>query len=692
MRMKSVLIVAFAVSAVLCGWPRAVAAEESGPLSQIDDQGRLLPIPHPVPEALRNPVHSPEWLDGYRTRIDLLLRTATTQRFGFNTWFENEKYALGQAMAMALSGNERGLKALSERDVSAGDWHKKTAGIDYFACFVIKHQPRRYFYFKPLLAEGYAAQMAEGGRLWTERDPLRRPHHLYKGEQGWGPNAKNSWVDVRTTDNLTMMRNTAVYVMAEHTGNDAVAALYKDRLLKFAAAFFRVGNGEWDSENYLGHTMTPLFNTYDFAEDPQVRGASKGMLDWISAAMAVKYYRGAANGPTKRDYNHVQPFQGSLAESAWMMFGAPLQPTHFEYDIIHMVTSGWVPPPAVVNLGTNAFERPRELLNSKPPYDEPQTGNFSIPPQYHETYYIGRTFEFGSLAEGTSVDGGDVNGFKIMADDETRGVLDLQIAPTKEVGLIGSPQYKQGVSAGRNRVAQYRNLAIWLVKNGEADWSAVLPDAIPVEVVNGVTFIRGERTWMALTPIGMKPFALDEQRNADVKGFETTRRVRVKETDPETGKTEKVWKQEPVYKERWPGHQGLAALGDGRAPFSGFAIEVGEAPDFASYEAFKEQVLAQSRLDADAIATGKVEYRGAHGKTVAMQWGDALADFQVWRNGDLHDWQEHGRYAWRETGKAEDGLIFQRWGEEGGTLWVNAGGKSFRGTMDTDGTYTFENK
>ncbi len=672
--------------------PAAAAIDR---LTVTDEAGRLLPRPYPVDRALANPVHSDDWLEGYRTRTDRLLRTAMTQRFSFSTYFENEKYALGHAMARTLSGDKAGRDALSATDAQANDWHKETAGIDYYACFVIKHQPRKYFYFKDVLPPAYRQQMFDGAKSWTGVDPLRRPHHMYdssKRNQGWGPDARNSWVDVRGTDNLMMMRSTAVYLMAEETGSAEVAQKYKQELLGFAAAMYRVGNGEWDSENYLGHTMTPLFNTHDFAKDPEVRAASKAMLDWLAAAMAVKYYRGAANGPTKRDYNHVQPLGGSLAETAWMMFGAPVDPKHFEYDLIHMVTSGWVPPPAIVNLGTNNFDRPRELLNTKPSYSEPQRGNWKIKPAFHETYYIGRTFEFGSLAEGTSTDGGDVNGFKIMADDDRRGVFDLQIAPTARVDRIGSPQYQQGVTGGPNRVAQYRNLAIWLVKNGTSDWSAVLPESVPVEVVDGVTFLRGDSTWMALHPINMSAFAVDEERTQNVKGFTAQQRVRVEEVDPETGKTTRVNRMQPVYRERWPEHRGLAAKGGGAAGFSGFAIEVGESPDYADYAAFKAGVLANAKLELDKLAGGEVGFVSSTGSTVRMAWADNPAGFKVWRDGELHDWAEHGKYAYREAGKLADGLIFQQWGDDGGTLTVNAGGRSFTSTVTPEGKATFENR
>ena len=153
-----------------------------------------------------------------------------------------------------------------------------------------------------------------------------------------------------------------------------------------------------------------------------------------------------------------------------------------------------------------------------------------------------------------------------------------------------------------------------------------------------------------------------------------------------------MWKTRTVRRPRWPDHQGLAAKGEGRGPFCGFAIEVGESPDFASYEEFRRRVLADSALEIVDLERGRVRYRSATGATVAMTWGDTLSEFQIERNGVLHDWAEHGRYVWREAGRGEDGLIFQRRGEPGGTLIVNAGGRTFRGTLSTDGVYRFENR
>lgn len=671
--------------------PTEQFAAQHHQIAETDDQGRIVPRTAPAPEELLNPVHSDEWREGLLDRKDLVLRTSLTQHFHFNTWFENEKYSLGQAMARAIAGDFYGFSKLYEEDANAGEWHGRTAGIDFFACFVIKHQPRKYFHFGPLLPPDYVERMREGGRAWTKRDPLNRPSDLYRpGSEGWTPTARNSWVDVRTTDNLSMMRFAAVYLFAEESGSEEVRQNYKDRITRFATAIYRAGNGEWDSENYLGHTIAPVFNIHDFAKDSEVRETGKAMLDWFLAAAALKYYRGGAVGPNSRDHNHVQPFGGSLAEMAWFYFGAPNQPESFEYDLVHALTSSYVPPPAVVNLGTQNFERPRELLNSKPPYREPQHGDYRAPAAFHETLYLGRHFVLGSLAEGTAP-GGSVNGFKIALEDSRRGLADLRFAPTHNPVTTAASGYNRENISVANRAAQNREVAIFFAKGDGIPWRASLPETVATEVVDGVTFLRGETSWAAVFPINLTaPLAADEESTRTLQFAERRSRRNVEVTDPETG--ERRQEQQEIV-EMIPRHSHHYALaGQGGAGFSGIAIEIGEKPDFDEYEAFKQAVLSRATLDVSGLAEGTVAFTGAGGRAIRATWGDRLADFQVWRDGELHDWVEHGRYVYRETGKGADGLMHQLRGPDGGTLTINAGGQTFTGTYSTDGRYTFRNE
>jgi hypothetical protein len=230
-------------------------------------QGLAVYRPRPMDDKFKNPWPA-AYEESFQQRAREVIASQTDSlKAGGSTYFENEKRWYGFAMAHVLGGKAApALKALQQQDHQHQEWHSQTEGIDYYACFTLKHQMRKYFYFGDLLDQQYRRTMFKGANQWTAQDPLGRPHAAYKeGTTGWGPDAKNSWVDVRSTDNLFLMRVTSVYLMAEETGNTDTANKYKEIILKYVATLYRVGLGEWDSENYLGHSIAPVFNLYDFA-------------------------------------------------------------------------------------------------------------------------------------------------------------------------------------------------------------------------------------------------------------------------------------------------------------------------------------------------------------------------------------------------------------------------------------------
>ncbi len=621
-----------------------------------------------VPKGLRNPWPI-EWEKEFQARGVTVLRAMCAKEkaagLGGRTYFENEKRAYGYLMAHLVAGDqEAALKAIQQEDAQAKEWHAHTAGIDYYACFTLKHQMRKYFLFGDRLAPAYKKRMYDGAKAWTEKDPLRRPHPAFdKPGDGWGPNVKNSWVDVRSTENLYLMRVTSVYLMAEETGNEGTRRQYKDTLLNYAAALYHVGMGEWDSENYHGHSLAPLLNLFDFARDAEVKAAAKAALDYLCAIGAVKYYRGAFNGPTNRDYNHPQPFGGSAANMLWLYFGdTPATNTAFESDEVHVFTSGYRPPAAVVHLARKNFARPAELFASKPTYTATTGNDRKSPPAYFETQYVGRTFQMGSLAGGTTTGTSAVNGFKIVATDAELGGIAIQGVPGPDPKFVGSAQYQPGKVAGENRVGQNGPVAVWLVANGKSPWVWAVPERVGVETVKGVTFLKAEKTWVALHPVNTGEVAVDEELTKQLT----------------TGKNAAGWN----------GYRVLAAKGKG-GDFCGVAVEVGEAPDFKDFAAFETAVLGRAKLDAGAIAEGDAEYTGASGQRVRLKFAAKPTDCGVWRNGRPHDWAEHAKHLYRAAGD-RPGVIEQSW--LGGELTVRAGKAVFTATVSDKGVATFTNE
>lgn len=608
----------------------------------------------PVAKSLLN-VWPAELEEEFQQRAHSILSAQTRDiKPGVNTYFENEKRTYGYLMAHVLSGNrELALKHLQAQDHQHEVWHRETAGIDFYACFTLKHQMRKFFYFGDLLDPAYRQRMREGGRRWTESDPLRRPHYAHDAKKtGWGPDAMNSWVDIRSTENLFLMRVTSVYLMAEETGNTETARKYKSHLLNYASALYRVGMGEWDSENYHGHSIAPLLNLYDFAQDEEVKAAAKACLDFFAIAGAVKYYRGGFNGPTKRDYNHAQPFGGSAANSLWVWFGEHPRgkQADWESDEVHQITSAYRPPLAAVHLARKNFERPVEIFAAKPSYDATTKFQMDSKPEYAETQYIGHSFQMGSLTGGTSTDGGDVNGFKLLVYDDDRGAVALQAAPTDDPMHPGSPMYKQGVVASPNRVAQDGNLALWLVKDGGSPWLWVVPRDIELSHRGGVSFLKCDRTWVAVRPLGAEPLQED-------------------------GKLTEVLLT--AKKNRFPDHKVLRTRGDGKS-FCGLAIEVGEAETHGTFERFQRDALA-AEVDLSDLSDGAARYRASDGKWLGIHWNDDPLDLGVWRNGKRRDLSQIQLY--------ESPIIAAAWGE--GLLQVTAGGATIECRVSADGKVDF---
>ena len=547
------------------------------------------------------------------------------------TAFESEKRSYPRAMIDFLAGNrEKSIAFLQSEDVNAKS-HPHTLGIDFYSSFTLKGQVRKYFYFGKYLDPEYQQRMKQAMKLLTEEDPLKRRFPNRRKFWARSMDNCNTWVDCRNTDNLKAMRNVAVYLFAEETGNEATRKAYKKRIRRNISTLYQIGQGEWDSENYLGHTITAYLNLYDFAKDKEVKSIAKAGLDWLFASGALKYWRGGFGGPSKRDYSNGNCVWCALSshELGFYFNDSPIPDPKPSPDLVHLITSSYRPHPAIVALAKKQFDKPLELLNSKPTYENWKEGNDKTP-HFHETLYFGNTFQLGTLAKGS---GGDWNGFKIMAFNSQRGV-DYFIPATGN-----KPNKISSSSAGGDNIAQYRNLVIFLNDKQEVPFHFFLPKSVKIETKNKITFIRYEKTWLALTPINLN----FEGINADT--------------------TEKISK-------RYPQDQILSATGTGNS-YSGFALEVGEKETHGDFQEFQNSVIAKSRLDTNQIDKGIVEYQGVVGK-VKLQ--HQPLDFpKVWRNGNLHDWKNH--FAVYQNAGGEKTPISQGWKQ--GELRIEAGGYEF---------------
>jgi len=598
------------------------------------------------------------WERRFRQRAAVAIEHNTGKGNYGNTYFENEKASYPPAMFDVLfDDREKGKAYLQAEDNQAGSWNSQTEGIDFYAAFTLKHQMRKYFLLGRQLGHldaDYLGRMKRGATKWTEEDPMRRQTKYFKGGgHGWTPETKNSWVDVRNTDNLRAMRETSVYLMAEETGHEKLRQAYKEDIQRYAWALWHIGMGEWDSENYHFHTIAPYLNLYDFAEDPEVKRTAKAALDMLLTMAAVKYYRGGWAGPIKRDYNKPYVFAGAAGE-AWLYFNdTPAPNPHPHGDMIHMITSAYRPPAAVYALAQKNFDEGVELFAAKPTYetwkaegDATASKGYPAPnyqqadhePWVMETTYIGQTFQLGTLPQGSF---GDVNGFKLLMADPEHGAQFFTGAS------VGNPtQVNRG--SGKDKIAHYRHAMINLTDRGDAPWAFILPAGAAVEDADGIRFIRQHETWLALRPINLK---LNDPDGKRVKGW--------KHTQAMTGK----------------GTGGEA---------SGFVLEIGEPRTHGSYDKFKQAVRSKAKLEVNGKSA---TYTTTTGQTVGLELTGAWVP-RITRDGKPFNPMARQNWALYRPADGSDAPICLGW--KAGKLHVEAGGQTFDATYPDDHAYTWE--
>ncbi|MGD2179642.1 hypothetical protein [Lusitaniella coriacea] len=596
----------------------------------------------PIPENLQNP-WTPELEAEFQQRAQEIIRFYADPKEYGNTFQENEKRSYVKAMFDFLAGNrERAIAFLQKEDSQAKD-HEHTNGIDYYFSFTLKGQIRKYFLLGEYLDPDYKQRMYDGAKKWTEQDPVGRPHPLYGNGDGtgkdWSIQRRGGWVDSRNTDNLRAMREVAVYLMAEETGNEEVRQRYKERLQRYVWALYHIGMGEWDSENYMGHTFAPYLNLYDFAKDPEMKALAKAALDWMSASAAIKYYRGGWGGPTKRDYGGANVVYGSSAARTFALYfgDTPLPDPDPERDTLHLITSRYRPPLAVVALARKQFEKPVELLATKPAYENWKEGG-EDKPRYWETSFFGHRYQMGSVV--SEFPDGDVGPFKLMAYNADRGV-DFFVANTG--GKWVQPGKKRG-----DQIGQFRNLLLWL-RPGDKPFFFQIPKAAHAEVQDGVWFFQLENTWLAVHPINLDAYtevAISKKKLA----------------------------------QRYENEQTLKATPKGNS-YAGFALEVGEPESHGSYEDFKRAITNKQKLNLRRLASGNVLFTGSDGNRLELQYNSDNDSPQIKRNG-----VEFARSRHFELYNPIEGAEMISLGWKMGTLKVKAGGQVFQTTVTEDRT------
>jgi hypothetical protein len=617
-------------------------------LAYEQEDGLRLPA---IPESLRNPWPE-EWERAFQKRAAEAIRffdTGGKGRYG-TTYFESEKSSYPRAMFDFLAGHrQQALAYLQAEDADAQKWHAHTLGIDLYPCFTLKGQVRKYFLFGPFLDPDYRRRMYEAAKIWTAEDPAQRPHPMFgrgRGGEGWTPEIRGFWVDKRSTDNLRVMREVAVYLFAEETGNRATQELYRERLIDYVASLYRIGMSEWDSENYLSHGISAWLNLYDFAKDEKMKALAKAALDWLCTAAALKYYRGGMLGPCARDYGGGNAVLAALSSHMfYLWFGdCPISDPHPADDNIHVITSRYRPPQAVVHLARKDFPRPVEMINTKPTYAYWSNPQGRSRPRFWETLYIAQTYQLGSLAA-ESLEGMPLANYRVMslgAWNSRRGV-DYVILQT-------DPPDQHATMKADERLAQYRNVLVWIKDTQPGTrFYLQLPKHAVMQTKRDALFIGLEKTFLCIRSFGLGSW------------------------QPYPEKTSEIYKDE-VFLSAEASKPGLC----------GVVLEVVEGPGVETLDDLISQSHRAS-LDLSRLQREReVSYRAISGLSLRVQYRQDTCLPVMERDGTPFRLENYlDVYRAMDVPK-DEGPVMQGWNS--GQLAVRAGGRGFTMTVAPDGT------
>ena len=614
----------------------------------IDGAEYIYVTPYPVSEQFLNTSWTEEQENEFIKRYNAVIETqGSSTKYG-GRYFQQEKRSYPRAMLSYIWGvannNSNSVNQakdfLQAPDVGGDRISFLTEDVDYFASFTLRTQLPKYFYFgqfsqslgldylDPSYAGTDTSTMYLGADTWLDDnwldpdtgisypDPLWRPNPIYDpnkdpelvGGENWTPSGRNSWVDIRNTENKEVMREVAIYLLANETGNTGNRDLYAQNYLERVQSNWRTGVREWDSPIYSDWTAAAHLNMYDFAPENEqgstLKKAAKASLDQNFTSAALKYFRGGMGGPNLRSSGVQSAFNNS-ASFYYLYFGdSPIpnpNPSHDQSNGIHSILSTYRPPQAVVDIAQKNFGKHTEILSTKPPYFEDIALKPSEPkpseidwPWYFETNYYGETYHLGTLAAPDSLtnyeaDLWTVATFKLLANNSARGV-DFFAANTSS---LDNPAWKR---LG-DQIAQYQNMTLWLRPTDDTSFCFMAPDPNLAPggtgtVIqdrdsqgNNIWFFQLENTWIALRLINL---VFTSQAN-------------------EVGNPKEI-------------QYLFDSVGDN---YSGFALEVGEQGSsdqpgvFSDFDSFKNAVKSKT-LDLSQLSQGDVTLNGTDGSFLRM--------------------------------------------------------------------------
>lgn len=176
------------------------------------------------------------------------------------------------------------------------------------------------------------------------------------------------------TDNHTTIQASTILLAAQMLKSESAeqAALYenwKAWWIQFLDTLAKRGFWETASPTYVERHLAPIYNLYDFAEDPLIKKKAGMLLDWYWAEISQELLHGVRGGAKMRVYWIGDGDRGALSARNDCMYGVyylyfgdsdfennPRMP-HTEMYSAVFATSSYRPPDVILELGGNPHVR-----------------------------------------------------------------------------------------------------------------------------------------------------------------------------------------------------------------------------------------------------------------------------------------------------------------------------------------------
>ncbi|MGH7491939.1 MAG: hypothetical protein ACREOO_06045 [bacterium] len=205
------------------------------------------------------------------------------------------------------------------------------------------------FWMYPFITVTYAGRdKLPAEYRWRMRE-MWRTYHPYRGD----------------TENHWAMYYTALYLITQMYPDEPGERWFNGRssqetfaeareyLIQWMDITATIGQGEYDSPDYLGVFIVPMAQLYAWAEEPEMKQRAAMMLEWIIADFAVDNLDGLYTGAHSRTYPKQVKEQWRVGSTAfaWLLWGNTFFYPSGEAAILAM--SGYEPTEIIHQIGTD---------------------------------------------------------------------------------------------------------------------------------------------------------------------------------------------------------------------------------------------------------------------------------------------------------------------------------------------------